>query len=110
MNPNSHYRDFAGKHKKEISSKKNVMDINPAIVTNVLPTHIKLNSPPIKLSQQCNNYTYNIDDTEWGPYLNQINDDMAVAIEDTFKRYAIEIAICIIRIRCNNSGGIWPAG
>ena len=61
MNTNSHYKKFAGSQKKKkIDNTKNIMNINQTR-HGVLPTHIKLNSPALKLSRSCNKHTYNMD-------------------------------------------------
>ena len=60
MNTYSHYKKFAGSQKKEkIDNLKNMININ-VTRNDIVPTHIKLNSPPLKLSRSCNEYTYNI--------------------------------------------------
>jgi hypothetical protein len=62
MNTNSDYKKFATFLKGGERPKKENLDINSKR-DDIIPTHIKLNSPPLKLSQACNEYEYSIDRT-----------------------------------------------
>ena len=60
MNPNSHYKHIAGKYKKKATVAKNI-ELNNVTESSLIPTHIKINAPQVKLASNCGNYTYNID-------------------------------------------------
>jgi len=60
MNPNSRYKHIAGKYKKNAIEAKDI-ELNNITEPSMMPTHIKINAPQIKLSNVCNKYTYNID-------------------------------------------------
>ena len=59
MNTNSHYKNFAGNSRLNTNKPKSVIQINTS-PADILPTHIKVNSPSLKISKSCD-YTYNIE-------------------------------------------------
>ena len=61
MNTNSHYKNFAGNSRINTNEPKSVIQLNSSPV-DILPTHIKVNSPSLKITPSCD-YTYNIRQT-----------------------------------------------
>jgi len=59
MNTNSHYKNFAGNSRINTNDPPSVIQMNSS-QADILPTHIKVNSPSLKMTKSCD-YTYNIE-------------------------------------------------
>ena len=90
MNTNSHYRNeiiqrLLGKKMNRIASKSKKVDISVKEEKKEMPMHISLKTPILNLTDDCAQYTYNIDTT--------INTDLSQLPASTE-----QICFCIFRI------------